>query len=162
MWNSAMFALLLPGLLFAQSPPEPALEVEGFITSVDGETLTLLDGLVAVNASGARLEVDDHESTPALSDLQPGVFVSVEGDPGPDGLIHATVIEVEDEDPETEIEGVIDGIDGDRFSIGGIWIERNGGTKLEGNRLIAVGQRVEVELKVAAGSLIAVEIELDE
>ncbi len=159
--SSLLMAATIALISFALAQePIDEVEVEGAISSVSTTSIELLDGLVTILTEGAVVEGEESEKNFELSDLRVGMAVEVQGKPGTGGMIDAIRITVEDDEPEHEIEGRVDRVDPGtkQFSIAGLRIHWNAETEFEKKANLAVGQKIEVELKSSADQLIAKEI----
>ncbi len=119
-------AFMLP----AQGSAQREIEIEGAISSVNGTTIQLFNGLVSVEALGAEIETDDEQFT-NVSDIKVGAWVELEAKTTADGRIQATSVEVSDEkEDDSEIGGVIGTVDraAQVFTIGPITIAWNDST----------------------------------
>ncbi len=152
--------MMLPAQLAARS----AIELEGAISSVSGTTIQLFDGLVSVEARGAKIETDDENFT-NISDFKPGTAIEVQATANAEGSLQATTVEVSDEKEEdTEIGGVIGTVDtaAQTFTIGPLTIAWTGQTKFKGISGPQAGQLFEAELQISGGRLTALVVEKEE
>ena len=143
----AWIALVLPGHLAAQSE----IELEGAISSIDGTTIKLLDGLVSVETRGA-----------SISHLKAGTVIELEATTLADGSIQATMVEVSDEaDDDTEVEGVIARVDtaAQTFSIGSVTITWDGQTRFKGISGPKIGELVEARVRASGRRIVALAVE---
>ena len=157
---AAAIALMQPQQLAAQS----GIELEGTISSVRGTTIQLFDGLVSVEARGAKIETDDENFT-NISDLTPGTAIEVQATTNAEDSLQATMVEVSDEKEEdTEIGGVIGTVDtaAQTFTIGPLTIAWTGQTKFKDISGPQAGQLVEAELQISGGRLTALVVEKEE
>lgn len=141
--------------------------VDSVSVSVQGLTFALTDSTRAEDRNGAPL---------ALSALQVGDYVEVEGYRNADGLLLAREIELEWEDDddafeEIEVEGMIESLDmlAGLLRVEGFDFIVNDSTRIEGDdssltfEALQVGDYVEVEgYRSENGDLVASEIELEE
>ncbi len=156
--------LVLPVVAFSQSGAKPGIELEGTISSVSGTQIRLFDGLVTVEARGARIEAEDEDFT-NISDLKPGTAIEIRATENADGSLQSTEVEVSDEkDDHTEVVGVIGTVDlaGRTFTIGPITITWHDRTKFKDISAPAAGRLVEVEVEISGGRLIALAVEREE
>ena len=152
------------------------LEFKGLIDSIDAASLSLVvGGLPVLTDAQTRFEGED-DSPLGFEDLRVGQVVEVEGILQADGSVLARKIELEDDEPDDEIElefkGLIESINAVNASmvVGGILVHTNEFTRFEGDDHIlltfadfSVGQRVEVEgVLQPDGSLLASKIELED
>lgn len=129
------------------------------IKIIDGssKTLTILGQTVLVTLD---TKIDDDGGL-TYGTIAPGDVLEVSGYPGDSQLI-ATHIELQDDDDEIEIKGIIENLDDDSFEIRGFPVIYDGDTEIDDDiSKLANGLYVEVEgqLDLAGTSLIAEEIE---
>ena len=102
-WLPAL-AVLVICLLPLRGEGAAGIAVEGQVSAVVSDTsFQMLDGLITVDSSAARLE-----GIKSVSDIAVGMVIEAEGDLEPGGRIRATTIEFENEDDDglqSEIEG---------------------------------------------------------
>lgn len=160
-WILPAAALLMP---LADARGQARIGVEGHITAVQGTRLELFDGLVKIEAAGARIDTED-PAFKNISDLRPGTFIEVEAVVDAAGTLRATLVEVsEEKDPKPELSGVIESFDtaAQTFAIGGISIHLTSGTKFKDLSAIRTGIKVEVVVRFSGGRLTAEFVERDE
>ena len=163
--------LALGGLLLFTAPPVAAddIEVEGVIEALGESTLTVGGYTFLVIE---ETEFDDGLN--GFSDLEVGLFVSVEGFYDADGTLVAEEIEADEDsdedngDTEVEVEGLITELTDDGLTVGGFFFLVTEATEIEsddeeiGFEDLEVGMFAEVEgFANDAGELIAEEIEVD-
>ena len=158
----ACFGILL--LSAAGLCAQTKIGVEGAISAINGTRIDLFNGLVKIEAQGAKIDTDD-PNFKNVSDLKIGTFLDVEAVVERDGTIHATLIEVSDEkDPVAEIGGVIGSVDAaaQTFTIGPLTIAYTNQTKLKDLSGLRTGVLVEARVSFTGGKLVAELIEKDE
>jgi hypothetical protein len=137
-------------------------ELKGPVSAIDiidgsSKTLTILGQTVLVTVD---TKIDDDGGL-SYGTIAPGDVLEVSGYPGDSQLI-ATHIELQDDDDEIEIKGIIENLDDDSFEIRGFPVTYDGDTDIDDDiSKLANGLYVEVEgqLDLAGTSLIAEEIE---
>lgn len=153
-------ALALPGALNAANK----IGIEGPITAISGTRIELFNGLVKVEAAGAKIDTED-PGFKNIADLEVGTFVDVEAEVERDGSLRAMLIEVSNEkDQVPEIGGVVVSVDtaAQTFTIGPLTIGWTGQTKLVDLSGLRAGVKVEARVTLTGGRLMAELIEKDE
>lgn len=145
------------------------LEVEGLITALSPEALTVAGTTFALTATTTY--VGDDGQPASFDDLAVGVRVEVHGQYGADGSLTATRVELDDfGDDELEITGAIEALTDASLTVAARTFAVTPQTVvLDRNRLpipfasLTVGQVVEVKAVVgAAGTLTATRIKLED
>jgi hypothetical protein len=170
--TSIRFLLLaLGGLLLFGARPASAddIEVEGAIEALGESTLTV-GGYTFLVTEATEFDDDLND----FSDLEIGLFVSVEGFYAEDGTLIAEEIEAEEEggddgdDNEVEVEGLITELTDDGLTVGGFFFLVTETTEIENDDAeiafedLELGTFAEVEGFIdGAGDLIAEEIDVE-
>ena len=159
------------GVLFMMSLAIPAavnaavkISIEGPITAISGTRIELFNGLVKVEASGAKIDTED-PSFKNIADLKVGTFVDVVAEVERDGSLRATLVEVSNEKDEVpEVGGVIGSVDtaAQTFTIGPLTIGWTNQTKLKDLSSLRAGVKIEARVAITGGKLVADFIEKDE
>ncbi len=110
-----------------------AVRATANVDSVDSANNTLVVlGITVTTDALTRLEDKSNADVDPLNlaDISAGDYVEIRGGefPAGSGEILATIVEREDPDPETELQGFVDGISDPSFTILGVTIETNGAT----------------------------------
>ncbi len=138
------------------------VELEGIISSISEQSFEMFDGLVRIDPRQARFDSDEPDIS-KWQDLRVGTLVEIDAVVTESTTLRAIEVEVSNEAvPESEIGGVIERLEGSRFEITGLSIETTSSTVTVGDFILAVGQRVEANVVVADGRLIAQSLELEE
>ncbi len=138
--------------------PVSAIAIDPADASI--KTLTILGQSVVVNSDTT---IDD-DGNLTYDTIAIGDVLEVSGFVG-NGVLVATHIELQDDDDEIEIKGVIENLDADSFEINGFAISYGPGTEIDDDiAALANGLFVEVEgeLDGAGTTLIAEEIEAED
>lgn len=140
------------------------ISVEGPITAVNGTRIELFNGLVKVEAAGAKIDTED-PNFKNIADLKPGTFIDVEAEVALDGSLRATLVEVSNEkDQVPEVGGVIAFVDtaGQTFTIGPLTIAWTAQTRFKDLSGLRAGIKIEARIVSNGGRLVAEFIEKDE
>lgn len=138
------------------------VELEGVISAISDQSFEMFDGRVRMDPRQARFDSDEPDIS-KWQDLRVGTLVEIDAVVTESRTLRAVEVEVSDEAaPESEIGGVIERLETSRFEIAGISIETMSSTVRVGDFILAVGQRVEANVVVAEGRLIAQSLELEE
>lgn len=154
-WRASRLDVFNAGI----NPPQTSglkVEIEGYITRFDSATRFAVSGI----------EVDASKVRWLPAGLAQGMRVEVEG-VLVDGILHASEVELDDDDDEFEIEGSISHVDpvAQTLQILGITVDYSGARFKHGSADdLAPGVRIEVEGRLAADgrTLLASEIEFDD
>ncbi len=140
------------------------ISIEGPITAISGTRIELFNGLVKVEAAGAKIDTED-PSFKNIADLKFGTFIDVEAEVERDGSLRATLVEVSNEkDQVPEIGGVIGSVDtaAQMFTLGPLTIVWTNQTKLKDLSGLRAGVNIEARVAITGGRLVAEFIEKDE
>jgi len=101
------------------------------LVNAGANSLVLLGITVSVDALTRLEDKSSADVRPlTLADINAGDYVEVRGDefPAGSGAILATILEREDFDPDTELQGFVETISDPSFTILGVTIQTDGGT----------------------------------
>ena len=165
-----LVALILAALPTAATPPMP--EVDGIVTAVDGSVVSLLGGVLKIDATGAKILRRGTLAVLGIADIFPGVEIrALVGPARPDGVLPATEILVGK--PESvEIRGAVESVDGAHatLTVAGIAIKTDAQTLFSGRSSrgpvlvfsdLAAGDFVEVEAFPKTGALLASSVHVE-
>jgi Domain of unknown function (DUF5666) len=140
------------------------ISIEGPITAISGTRIELFNGLVKVEAAGAKIDTDD-PSFKNIGDLKVGTFIDVEAEVAGDGSLHARLVEVSNEkDQVPEVGGVIGSVDmaAQTFTLGPLKIGFTSQTQYKDLSGLRAGVKIEARVVLTGGRLMAEFIEKDE
>ena len=143
-----VFSVLVATMLLAW-PAQPdgqdssmtEMEFEGTVSSMSGTTIALFEGRVVVEAA----------NVPGVGNLRAGIHLELEVIVDDSGRLIAHEMEIENDDSESSIEGLITGIDPVRsiLTLGPVQVVLNESTRFDGldPSSLVVGMPVEVEVE---------------
>jgi hypothetical protein len=108
-----------------------AVRVVGYVDSVTGDTLQILDITITTDLLLTRFEDKLNDLDPfRIGDLNPGEYVEIRGQESPPGQIFAFLLERDDPRAETELRGFVEagGVARPNLTVLGVTIETNGAT----------------------------------
>ncbi len=154
------FSLLLAAPLRAQVE----IELEGAVSTAEGNSIEMFDGLVRVLLEGAKFE-SEIDGVRTAADIQKGHFVELEATINPNGDIVASSVEVDDDGgDDAKIDGTVTSASHAEhsFSIGPVKFRWDDDTQIKGPSSPNVGDRIEVAVESARTHLRAIKIERDD
>lgn len=162
-----LLLLLLSFSAFADDPPRPLpASVTGFVTTVSGNLITVLNGAITIDATGATFQKRDGSAT--IADVKPGsqIFAHIRNPEAPAGtLLQASNIIIF-EPPDGILNGPVQSVDiaGSAITMFGTRIVVTPNTRIqtirsrEGAGTIAdikPGDQAAVEVSISGSALVA-------
>lgn len=154
-----VFAALLATSLLAREEGRirPTASVSGVVSSVNGNVVTILNGALAIDTTGAVFQ--GRNGTSSIADVRPGsriVAVITNADAAPGTALKASTVTVLDQ-PDGTLTGPVQAVDlaGSTFTVTGTRVHVTPETKIQGAARGAGGQTL-ADIKV--GDVIAAEV----
>lgn len=131
-------------------------EVEGPVASIDAGGFVVLGQVIVVGPD----TLFDDSIVGGFAGLEVGDVVDVSGQRDAGGAIRATRVELRDPGEDDEVRGVVSGLTGSTFQLGGLSVDYGGATLEDfGSDTLSNGDIVEVKGGFAGGVLVAYVVE---